>query len=103
MIELLKDKYKIPKNGFQAFSGPGEYFKTTLQDLNIPEDTDSQEAISFIGKLMEFGSKILSIINKKVFRFDRAFPFTIGATDGPNGPKFRKLLIEKLQKMLEEL
>lgn len=33
-----------------------------LQDLNIPENIDPQEAINFIEKLMEFGSKILSII-----------------------------------------
>lgn len=73
MIKLLKNGYKIPRHCFQTFSGPGEKFETTL------------------------------VKNEKVFRFDRAFPFTIGATDGPNGPKFRKLLIEKLQKMLEEL
>ena len=33
-----------------------------LQDLKIPENIDPQEAISFIGKLMELGSKMLSII-----------------------------------------
>ena len=73
IIKLLKNRYKIPRYYFQAFSGPGEKFETTL------------------------------VKNEKVFRFDRAFPFTIGETDGPNGPKFRKLLIENLQKMLEEL
>lgn len=75
MIGLLKKNYKIPENGFQAFSGPGEHFETTLVKNK----------------------------DKRIFRFVRVFPFIIGAINGSAGLKFRKLFLKSLEKMLEKL
>ncbi|MCP6719778.1 MAG: hypothetical protein KJI72_00425 [Patescibacteria group bacterium] len=86
MLELLRSGYTIPLHGFGAFLGASNQWRYVL---------------------IRFRRRFLFITiareDKKVFRFERQFPFVIGTreSDGDSAPE--ETFLKGLQDLLEKV